>query len=478
MKNPKKLFALLLSVLLILTAALPVFADEVKPAITVTNAISGETYNAYMILKLEKSTAEVGTKGQEGYVPAMYFYTIADGWKDFFIGESAPAKSYVTLVGDYVYPSDTFTEDRAAEFAALAKTYVGKKTIAASKTAVAAAEADSVKLEVGVLGYYLVDSTLGAVCSLTTVNPTAEVHEKNELPTIEKKAGTLDYAVSQVGKTIDFTVTVTPVAGYTNYVIEDTMTGLTYVSNSAKKGGNKISEGISYSNGVLKITLGDITGAVTVTYSAVVTADAVTEGKNTAKLKFDYGQKKLSSEDVLKVYTWEVEVFKYTQTTAKPKYPLADAKFGIYTDKDCSNKLYVVSSGENAVRPMTEEEIEEAQSKDNTFITGVSGKFKIVGLGDGTYYLKEEQAPSGYNPLTAPVAFTISSEKSGETVTMSLKVGENTATGIEIENAASGAPLLPETGGAGTVAFVLTGCVVFIGTAVILVTKKRMYNEG
>ena len=37
------------------------------------------------------------------------------------------------------------------------------------------------------LGYYLVDSSLGALCGLTTTQPNATIQEKNEEPTIEKQ---------------------------------------------------------------------------------------------------------------------------------------------------------------------------------------------------------------------------------------------------------------------------------------------------
>lgn len=39
------------------------------------------------------------------------------------------------------------------------------------------------------LGYYLVDSSMGTLCALTTTNPTVEINEKNTAPTVEKKVG-------------------------------------------------------------------------------------------------------------------------------------------------------------------------------------------------------------------------------------------------------------------------------------------------
>lgn len=36
------------------------------------------------------------------------------------------------------------------------------------------------------LGYYLIDSSTGALCSLDTTRPTATVQEKNSVPTVDK----------------------------------------------------------------------------------------------------------------------------------------------------------------------------------------------------------------------------------------------------------------------------------------------------
>ena len=37
---------------------------------------------------------------------------------------------------------------------------------------------------------------------------------------------------------------------------------------------------------------------------------------------------------------------------------------------------------------------------------------------------------------------------------------------------------LPETGGAGTTLLIVLGSILFMGTAVVLVSKKRLYNES
>ena len=37
------------------------------------------------------------------------------------------------------------------------------------------------------LGYYLVDSSVGTLCSLDTTKPTVEIKEKNGVPSVDKK---------------------------------------------------------------------------------------------------------------------------------------------------------------------------------------------------------------------------------------------------------------------------------------------------
>lgn len=37
------------------------------------------------------------------------------------------------------------------------------------------------------LGYYLVDSSVGALCGLNTTNLAVNIQEKNEVPTVDKK---------------------------------------------------------------------------------------------------------------------------------------------------------------------------------------------------------------------------------------------------------------------------------------------------
>ena len=84
---------------------------------------------------------------------------------------------------------------------------------------------------------------------------------------------------------------------------------------------------------------------------------------------------------------------------------LAGAKFKLYADQDCTNEIKLVADGTNGYRVATtgEKEVQYIETKANSALT-------IKGLkGTTTYYLKEIEAPKGYNELENAFAFTIAS---------------------------------------------------------------------
>ena len=92
------------------------------------------------------------------------------------------------------------------------------------------------------LGYYLVDTTLGTLCSLDTTNPTVAMKEKNEAPTITKDVQEDsnntwgDKNDADINQTVNFKATVTVKKGAENYTVHDTMSaGLTYKGVTAVK---------------------------------------------------------------------------------------------------------------------------------------------------------------------------------------------------------------------------------------------------
>lgn len=131
--------------------------------------------------------------------------------------------------------------------------------------------------------------------------------------------------------------------------------------------------------------------------------------------------------------------------------------------------------------------------KDGTTLkSDKNGLFKVIGLDAGTYYLKETQAPSGYNQLANEIKLTITATtNNGQTWTdadakkaltnLEVAVGEAAATpgnlnegtvNVTIEN--NKGTVLPATGGLGTTMFYTIGGLLMLATAILLITKRRM----
>ena len=83
------------------------------------------------------------------------------------------------------------------------------------------------------LGYYLVDSSLGALCALTTTNPDATVIEKNSNPslvkTVEEGETWNTKNDANIGDTVKFKATITVQGVANDYVMHDEMSdGLSF----------------------------------------------------------------------------------------------------------------------------------------------------------------------------------------------------------------------------------------------------------
>lgn len=106
------------------------------------------------------------------------------------------------------------------------------------------------------------------------------------------------------------------------------------------------------------------------------------------------------------------------------------------------------------------------------------GHIDIEGIKEGVYYLKEIEAPKGYNKLKDPIKVKISDSgqvsilksvpggtETSEAITDYVKVLNNTGT------------ILPTTGGNGTSLIYFLGAVLALVSGVVLITKQRMKNS-
>lgn len=229
MKHAKKFASLLLALVMIFALAITAFAAGTNGQITISDPVTGQTYNAYLMFELESYNTESGA----------YAYKITEAWREFVT--TGAGKDYFTIDSqDYVTLKDGVTvADDSEAAAAIAKAAVAYAT-SKSLTPAATLPKDGSYTATGLtLGYYVVDSSLGALCGLTTTKPSATIREKNEVPTPDKTVkedSTGNYGDSntaQIGDTVEFKTVIHAKKGAQNYKLHDQMeAGLTLNQNS------------------------------------------------------------------------------------------------------------------------------------------------------------------------------------------------------------------------------------------------------
>ena len=483
MKHMKKLASVLLTLVMALVLTVPAFAAQegtlTGGSITINDAVPEQIYNAYQLLYLESYNKDAGA----------YAYKANSAWENWLKTQT----SYVSFdTQGYV----TWVEGAdAAAFAELAQAEAVKMTADATATASAAAEGSTystVKFKNLKLGYYLVDTTLGTLCSLDTTNPDAVVEEKNEAPTNVKTVeedSTGNYGKkndADIGQTVNFKSTITAQAGAENYVFHDTMSaGLTYtgvtgitLNSSAVDVSNYTVTAPAADGDTFDVTFTQAfcdtlkaNDQIVISYTATLNENAVIAGEgnpNTSKVSYgDSSNTKYTPDSQTKTYTWDVDVFKYTREGETEK-ALAGATFTLSKNTDDElTPIALVSEGNNVYRV--------AMTGDNSTVTEITtdttGKFTIKGLDADTYYLDETKAPDGYNILASPITIVI-----GDNGVVNGTA--ETPQGVdEVKVLNQTGSVLPSTGGIGTTIFYVLGTILVLGAGVLLVTRKRMSAE-
>lgn len=470
-KTFKKLFAALLAAALVLAMAVPAFAvtnTGTNGSITIDNAVSGETYTIYRMFTLDSYDAASKT----------YSYTVESAWENFF--KTGVGKDYITLTNGH----PTWTE--GADAAAFAKAALAwAKTNNIGHTDQTSATSTNVTFSNLKLGYYLVDSSLGALCSLNTTNPNAKIEEKNGQPTIDKKVKNGDTwdttNDAKIGDTVEFKVEVKVEAGAQNYVVTDTMdNGLSFISNSVKINGealndNTASLALKQKDGDPTFTLtfddnyvaGKVGETIVVTYAATLNKDAVVAGnKNSATLH--YGNKQTVNKETT-TYTHEFDLVKVDGTTNKL---LDGAEFKLYETKTSDTALRFVKNADGSYRVALN--TENGENVTDTIV--VNGKVHISGLDKVNYWLDETHAPAGYNKLTERQEVKLSEGSQNATLETGATTWAEGNGGVVVKNNAG--TVLPSTGGMGTTLFYVIGGGLMVAAVVLLVTKKRMEHKN
>lgn len=196
------------------------------------------------------------------------------------------------------------------------------------------------------------------------------------------------------------------------------------------------------------------------------TSNVLPAGENSATVYLDYSKNPYGTTNDLQVQSDTVTVntlgLEVHKLDAMDRTFLAGAEFELSTDAAETNKIKFTKSSEGVYYQDTT----ATETTATTVVVGATdpqtGILKLLGLKDGTYYLKETKAPEGYNRRMDPVEIVI----------------ENGTT-MKVEEITNNSNFqLPLTGGIGTTVFVASG-IILIGLGVILlVVINRKKQQG
>ena len=515
----KKFVSMLLAIMMVFSLATVAFAAEenggggsgTPPAtgsITINGVSDETTYKVFRILQLESYNVTSGA----------YSYVVDPEWTGFVAAHpeylATDDAGYVTWVGGD-------NDERVAQFAQLALQYAEDNSIdpifvskddAGNTVAEFVISTNSEGKPAGKisgldLGWYLVDSSAGALCGLTTTNPDASINAKNATPTVEKDVkedltGTFGATnTADIGQIVEFRSIIHVAAGAENYVLHDTMSsGLSFVHDTNNDRGVTVIEIVKSATETVPLTENtdytvnttdcgqgctfhvvftdvgmskmDINNRVMVYYNALLNRNAVIAGEgNSNKTSLEYGDEHYTTEDETKTFTFSIDIVK----TDSQNTLIDGAKFKVYDAATGGNEIAVVllkTADESTV--ITDKNGNPIYRRARADETGIEievldGFVTIVGFDNGTYFLEETVAPAGYNKLTSRKQFIIADGNLNATFNGDIY---SSGSGVHVVNKSGS--MLPETGAMGTAMFITFGMFTVLATGVLLVTKKRM----
>ena len=465
MKTMKKLLAVTLAVVMMMALAITAnAAGNGSITITLPTDPAPTVAITYKVYKVFDATVNATDSTKVSY-------TLCSG--DVLSDDMTDAGFSVDSAGNVSGPT-ALDDDAIAAIAA----YVTSDDLVA--TTVSSVGDTSVTIDNLDYGYYYITTTSGTVVTIDTTNPNAEVEDKNDLPSVEKSAGT-EYddasmeAINQVGTSRDFTAEIDVGKGTTNLVFSDEMTNMTYNGDvKVTVGGATVEAGdstfsVSGETGAssFSVTFVDsyIAGlaagtTITLNYSGTITSDALSSDPATNTATITSGDGNTNQSDTVEVYNAKFTVTKQDGDDQ----PLAGAGFVI---KNSAGAYYCLASDGKSITwyelpSGTTIAAAIAAGNITEYTSDAEGAVQaFTGLGRGTYALVESTTPSGYN-TAADIEFTIA---------------DNDFTAANLEQTATvtneAGVELPSTGGIGTKIFYTMGAVLVIGAGVMMVSKKR-----
>lgn len=344
-------------------------------------------------------------------------------------------------------------------------------------------------------------------------------------------------AGGRVGETMDFYMEVSTPA-YTDNSFNITkltancqLAGLKYVEGSMKATALPNADSDAVKDAIIQTTVGadgNLTveldyskirnaatgrGLIYLHFQATVAPDAVAESEASATAKLEYvfsmeaDKTKTTADSTAAVYNYDFTLFKKSNELIDPSnagsghQPLAGAGFTLYADEAMTKAINMVKVEANGdvgayYRPALAGE-EGAVAQMDANMGNDNNTLSIRGLDVGSYYVKETKTPSGYYAPKGIFKLDLTAERNArESLVKDLASGGFTETKeadraliqkkslnaeknrYEVDLLNSSTPVLPTTGGVGTVMFTVIG-LLCMGAALwfFLFARRRREDE-
>lgn len=531
MKKMRKIFAVLLTLAMVLGMSMTSFAavnsgtDKIlgtadDTATITVNGINNETGISVKAYKVIEATYTGAGNTFNGYT-SKYTDVIpqADVTKDLNSLTSDQLKKLAGKITATTNADYTLTETTENPGTWTANVSAGTYLILVTGT-----EAHSYNPMV-VSAYYVNENGVTNINEGTlNLETTSATAKKSDAPNLYKQITNTngnDFGNSvEVNDIVNYALTVTPIPNYNGSypvfnVVDTLSTGLEFVKNEGKEvdpvvkvGETPLTKDKDYTvkfegqkmtvnfviNNAYKLN-NSTNNTLTITYSAKVNDKVVSwknNNTNTAVLNYTTDSKTeghtKSIDKTTYTYTFDIggeatgNILVKTGKDNNPNAALGGAEFGLYKATDNDGKTLTTTDIEKAAANTA---YKTATSNDTT------GNIEFTKLKKGTYYLKETKAPRGYSVNTHVYTIVIDTTHNddGTLASWTVTIDNNRVATFETNSEATPEfnpvtivnttiSALPSTGGIGTTIFTIAGCVIMIAAAgLFFASRKKSDNK-